>query len=241
MVVPVPYYSHGGIVIYCGDCRDILPSLTADVVVTDPPYGLGFNYLGFTDNKENVRLLVAGVMPMLLRFGRVALTPGIGNERMYPEPDWSMAWFYGGGANYGPWGFNCWQPILVWGKCPYLSAKMGCRPDALVSNVPATVNGHPCPKPDPFVRWLVTRMSLAGHTILDPFMGSGTTLVAAKQLGRKAIGIEIEERYVEIAIKRLQQEVLPLHEEPRESVQGSLLEAVGISEPTNGEPAMLRL
>lgn len=69
---------------------------------------------------------------------------------------------------------------------------------------------HPCPKPEPLMVQLVTDFTDSGETILDPFMGSGTTLVAAKRLGRKAIGIEREEKYCEIAAKRLQQEALPL-------------------------------
>ena len=69
---------------------------------------------------------------------------------------------------------------------------------------------HPCPKPEPLMQALVSQFTDDGDTILDPFMGSGTTLTAAKRLGRQAIGIEIEERYCEIATNRLRQEVLPL-------------------------------
>jgi len=70
--------------------------------------------------------------------------------------------------------------------------------------------GHPCPKPVALFRWLTDQLSDANETILDPFMGSGTTLRAAKDLGRKAIGIEIEERYCEIAAKRMAQTVMAL-------------------------------
>lgn len=69
---------------------------------------------------------------------------------------------------------------------------------------------HPCPKPEPLMCELVAQFTDAGDTILDPFMGSGTTLVAAKRLGRKAIGIELEEKYCETAARRLAQEALPL-------------------------------
>lgn len=72
---------------------------------------------------------------------------------------------------------------------------------------------HPTTKPLQLIKDLVWLFSEEGDTVLDCFAGSGTTLRAAKDLGRKAIGIEIEERYVEIAIKRLQQEVLPLYME----------------------------
>jgi len=72
---------------------------------------------------------------------------------------------------------------------------------------------HPTPKPLSLMLQLIQLFSDPGELILDPFLGSGTTLVAAKNLGREAIGIEIEERYCEIAAKRLAQEVLPFREE----------------------------
>jgi len=105
------------------------------------------------------------------------------------------------------------HPILYYGKDPFLQDGKGGRPNSLRDEQPnREVIDHPCPKPIKWMRWAVSRASREGETILDPFMGSGTTLRAAKDLGRKAIGIELSERYCEIAVRRLQQSVLPLGE-----------------------------
>jgi site-specific DNA-methyltransferase (adenine-specific) len=91
-----------------------------------------------------------------------------------------------------------------------------------VKNVSLEKTEHPCQIPTALMRHV---LRLFDGDIIDPFMGSGTTLVAAKQLGREAIGIEIEERYCEIAVKRLAQEVLPLTAPAPEPRQGDMLEA----------------
>ena len=82
------------------------------------------------------------------------------------------------------------------------------RPTSMQSFATADPVDHPCPKPLPWMLWLVGLVSQEGETVLDPFAGSGTTLRAARDLGRRAIGIEIEERYCEIAVQRLAQGVL---------------------------------
>lgn len=206
-----PYYEEDGITIYNADCRDVLPQLEpVDLVLTDLPYGNGTAYGTFDDTPENVAVLVQNVMPLLLRVSkRVLITPGVANIHSYPKPDWILSWTTPAGAGSGPWGFCCWQPVLAYGKDPYLAEGLGRRPDAKEMTYTSAVNGHPVPKPIEVMRWLVARGSVKqADTILDPFMGSGTTLRAAKDLGRKAIGIEIEERYCEIAVKRLAQGVL---------------------------------
>lgn len=209
-----PYYDDGnGIVIYHGDCREILPHLEpVDLVLTDPPYGIGESYASFDDTAANLDQLLVDAVPLL--FGasrRIVLTPGVANIHRYPRPKWIMAWITPAGAGSGPWGFCCWQPILVYGKDPFLTSGLGRRPDIIEMTETSEKNGHPCPKPIGVWKHLLLRVSVdETDTILDPFMGSGTTLRAAKDLGRKAIGIEIEEKYCEIAVKRLAQEVLAL-------------------------------
>jgi DNA modification methylase len=190
-----------------GDCREILPTLgKVDAVVTDPPYGLDIDYESFSDSQENVSALVAEVLPMCRDMANVvALTPGKLNEWLYPRPSWVLGWASKSGQGGTPWGFPCYWPILVYGKDPYLATGKGRQPDTYFpGSLDTDKNGHPCPKPLNVMKWLVRRVSLSG-TILDPFMGSGTTGVACAKLGRKFIGIEIEPKYFDIACRRIEQ------------------------------------
>lgn len=216
-----PYYDDGQIVIYHGDARDVIDGLDFDVLVTDPPYGVEFNgkatkwtkarggYASHDDTPEYISDVVIPLINGVLARGKAAVvTPGIRNMFRYPEPHSVGTIFYPSGAGSGPWGFICSQPIFYYGADPYLAAGLGSRPDSFSSTEAAEPNGHPCPKPIKTMRWLVMKASLDGQTVLDPFMGSGTTLRAAKDLGRRAVGIEINEEYCEIAVKRLAQGVL---------------------------------
>jgi DNA modification methylase len=218
----VPYYDEGVITIYLGDCREVLPTLAADVLVTDPPYGVNLgvskdmrggahglakmSYASYEDTYENfVNVIVPSLAFALTRVKRGGVFSG---PHLQEQPKASVI-----GGIFCPmaqgrhqWGFKTFHPILFYGVDPELNK--GARPNVVQLGAQAEANDHPCPKPLVWMRWLVARVSLGTDVILDPFMGSGTTLRAAKDLGRKAIGIEIEERYCEIAAKRLQQEVL---------------------------------
>jgi site-specific DNA-methyltransferase (adenine-specific) len=211
--VTTPYYDADGITIYHGDCRDVLPSLDFEGIVTDPPYGVGLNYgATFTDSGGADYDALIAWMSWHLRQARWGfITPGIANLWRWPPADWVLGWFKPGSTrranlpqpgNPGG-GFNEWEPVLVYGRPAFMH-------DAL--RLPATpqegTGDHPCPKPLSLFRWLLD--GAQDGVLVDPFMGSGTTLRAAKDLGRAAIGIEVEERYCEIAARRLAQGVLPL-------------------------------
>ena len=203
-----PYYEHLGITIYHGDCRDILPHLEpVDLVLTDPPYGLnrGSFFAKKARGISEEKIKWDDEPPDLEIFREI--------ERVSKE---QIIW----GANY----FNCFNGnhgALVWNKIQPLenlsqaeiasfskSKKIYMFTERWTNYVNTKETGHPTEKSLKLMLWCIKLLS--AETILDPFMGSGTTLVAAKQLGRKAIGIEIEEKYCEIAVKRLAQEVLPL-------------------------------
>lgn len=222
--LPAPYYDDGRCVIYHAGCRDVLPGLSADVVLTDLPFANGTDYgATYTDDQANLDALIAGALPLMrVAAPVVALTCGIANMWRYPAPSWVLSWQQSANASgRTPWGFNLWQPLLVYGPDPYLRRGLGCRPDVVLS---PNANGyewaafrdnvaHPCPKPIKPWRAILLRVSPSeADVVLDPFMGSGSTLVAAKYTGRRAIGVEVNERYCELAARRLAQEVLPFEE-----------------------------
>lgn len=207
-----PYYEQDGITIYHGDCRDVLSDVgSVDCVLTDPPYGVGVAYGQFDDTMENVAQLVGEVVPRLIGAARtVALTCSTRQIHLYPATTWVLCWLNRAGSYPNPWGFTCWQPILVYGPDPYLARCLGSRADVIEHSETAEKNGHPVPKPEGFWKKLLVRVAQPTDVVLDPFMGGGTTLRVAKDMNMRAIGIDIDERYCEIAAERLSQSVLPL-------------------------------
>jgi len=213
-----PYYEHAGITIYHGDCREVLPELAmADLVLTDPPYGI---------NAANEMSACAGTQSV----GQFA------PRRTYDSGDWdleppdaaTMAAIIARAKHSIIWGGNYFglpraRGWLVWDKCNGATTFADGELAWTNLDIPVRIRRHlwsgafrkgheergphPTQKPLELMAWCLG-FDLDAKTILDPFMGSGTALVAAKQLGRRAIGIEIEERYCEIAAKRLSQEVL---------------------------------
>jgi site-specific DNA-methyltransferase (adenine-specific) len=218
-----PYYDHAGVTIYHGDSRDVLPRLAADVLITDPPYGVNLGkhaaaketrgwlakkgYESYDDTPENFLAVVVPVIRLALASVRRGLVfcSDTGLQQL-PTFDALGGVFLPSGMGRTKWGFQNFSFCALYGVAPELHG--GARPTGISSTAIAEKNGHPCPKPEAWMRWAVALVSRAGEIVIDPFAGSGTTLRAAKDLGRRAIGIEIEERYCEIAAKRLAQEVL---------------------------------
>lgn len=212
-----PYYEADGVTIYLGDCREILPALSGvgvSALISDPPYGMDWAFTGQGSGKS-------------AQGGRESVTKGLrisgDQEDFDPTPFLSYPIVVLWGMHHYP-DKLCRGSVLVWiKKYPdafgtFLSdadlawMKGGCGVYLSHTVNPASFQAekvHPTQKPTEIMEWCITKAGVpVGGLILDPFMGSGTTLVAAKNLGRQAIGIEIEEHYCEIAAKRLSQTVM---------------------------------
>jgi DNA modification methylase len=224
-----PYYDDGQSTIYHGDCLDVLAWLEADVLVTDPPYGVewasnAITWYGGGPSRSSVVkarpevAVIKGDKDALARDAALALwgdKPAVvfGSWRVArPQNVRHLLIWHKLGRNPGPlnapW-FAAHEEVYVIGQ------GFGGRPEQSVyvttENRATEPNriGHPTPKPLDLMNRLIQKCPPG--VIADPFMGSGTTLRAAKDLGRRAIGIEIDERYCEIAARRLAQEVLMLN------------------------------
>jgi len=213
-----PYYEHDGITIYHGDCRDVLSVLPAvDLLLTDPPYGIGE---ARGKNKSRGKLAVArdyGVSDWddapppqeLIELARSKATHqiifGVNYFHLPPSPCW-LVWDKDNGES------DFADCELAWTNLRTAVRRKRYRWAGMLqeTGVAKEHRYHPTQKPVQVMSWAISKAPHMVDLILDPFMGSGTTLRAAKDLGRRAIGIEIEERYCEIAAKRLGQQVLDL-------------------------------
>ena len=212
-----PYYDRDGITIYNADCRKVLPWIEpVDLLLTDPPYGIGDRWGGgkMTNTKGQTSRL---------------WETDQGDWDKQPAESWLMQSMIEKAENAIIWGGNyyslppsrCW---LTWDKCQTftgadaelawttLDKPVATWRMARVEAYKPAKNGgvckvHPTQKPLGLIQWCIGQAGDVA-TILDPFAGSGTTLVAARLEGRKAIGIEINERYCEAAANRLAQRTL---------------------------------
>lgn len=203
----------GDATLYLGDCMDILPTLEkVDAVITDPPYGIKIDraMAAASGNKSGGMLARKGVYiasgwddaPMSLELAELIMSKG----------DDVIFW---GGNYYGLPASQCW---LVWDKkvngnfadceLAWTNMKKPVRKfewmwNGMLRQGNEERNGHPTQKPVALMEWCINQCITQANTILDPFMGSGTTGVAAVQMGRKFIGIEREPKYFEIACERI--------------------------------------
>jgi site-specific DNA-methyltransferase (adenine-specific) len=222
-----PYYEHAGITIYHGDCKEILPSIESDVCITDPPYSEATHSGARTKPIKNrgdagklidFSAITADILRTILskvaRRWLIAFMDWrhIAEIECMPPNDMRFIrfgiWVKPNGAPQ----FTGDRPATGWEGIAILHSNAEMRWNGGGSRAVWTYphpggDLHPTQKPVELICKLVSLFSEPGELVVDPFMGSGTTLVAAKNLGRKAIGIEIEERYCEIAAKRLSQEV----------------------------------
>lgn len=205
----------GDCTLYLGDCREVLPTLgPVDAVVTDPPYGIGFPYNSYQDTPEALIDLIGCFMPAALNIARrVVVTPGTSNIALYPRPLWTAAWTWETTATYGALGYSQWQPILFYGEDVkgFGSVNGVVKSDRIhftggsAKIDHADGDGHTCPKPLTFIHRVLSRFTLEGETVVDPFLGSGTTGVACALSDRRFVGIEIDPRYFDIACRRIEE------------------------------------
>lgn len=249
-----PYYEHNGIVIYHGDCLDVLPALESiDAVITDPPYGItacGWDsVIPLEPMWEHLKRITQPRSALVFTASQPFTTTLISSNMDMFKHSW--VWQKNRGSNFANLSrapFREHEDVVVFSRLPpdfnpvaqarspsgraraqYDFSRVGGgeaiepqlsgdgrrtidagqRHPSSVQYFNMEVGLHPTQKPVALMAYMVNTYTKQGNTILDFAMGSGTTLVAAKSLGRRAIGVEIEEKYCEIAAGRLAQEYLP--------------------------------
>jgi DNA modification methylase len=199
-----------GVTLYLGDCREILPTLgKVDAVVTDPPYGIG-EAAGKNASRGNLAIardygdarwddapIPPDLMDMVGAAGQWLIIFG-GNFYEFPASSCWLVWDKENGAN------DFADCELAWTNLPKAVRRIKFMWNGMLRANGERRGDHPTQKPIGVMKWAIEQLPADAQTILDPFMGSGTTGVAAVKLGRKFIGIEIEPKYFDIACKRIQ-------------------------------------
>lgn len=214
MELPEPYYQDDAVTIYNADCRDVLPLLPRfDLLLTDPPYRLGNKWngggggckstwkFGPTEAKSWDMEISSG-LPLAINACGSAIVWG-GNYYALPPARCWLVW-----DKKQPDTWTTGQVELAWTS--FDRTVRVFRMAQCEAHTEMQTKVHPTQKPLLLIKWCLKWSD--AKTILDPFMGSGTTLVAAKLEGRKAVGIEISKDYCDIAVKRLRQKVLSFTE-----------------------------
>ena len=204
--------------IVCGDCLELMRGMddnSVDLVLTDPPYNINFKYDAYVDTKTDTAYVTwcRNWFSQLKRISNIiVITVGTMNMIKWlsiEEPQKILMWYKKNsmtGAKCG--GINAWEPILIYGNKKDI--KIGFDVIECLISHQKDIGNHPCPKPIKLFRELLLKLTKENDIILDPFLGSGTTAVACKQLHRNYIGIEISPEYCKIANNRLAQGVLDI-------------------------------
>ena len=209
MSLPKPYYEdeEHGIVIYHADCRELLPLLPrVDLLLTDPPYGINITQMTLGNGRNPIYRganhwdQCAPDIQIWVEHASHAVVWGGNYFCMPPSSRWFVWDKLTGDNDYA----DC---ELAWTNGAGVVKKYTQLWKGVNAREPHERRVHPTQKPLGLMKWCLGFFPKA-ETVLDPFMGSGTTLVACKQLGRRGIGIELDERYCEIAARRLSQWML---------------------------------
>lgn len=208
------YYQDANVTLYHGDCLEIDAWLKADVLVTDPPYGMAYesnfnrdrrnakvgrSVVGDATTKARDDVLAAWKGPALI-FGR---WDGDRPKGTHTRLVWDKGATVGLGNLSIPWGRSDEEVYVIGDGFSGKREGSVLRVQMLMS-ADRERPDHPTPKPIPLMERLLEKCP-AAWVIADPFSGSGSTLIAARNLGRKSIGVELEERYCEIIARRLDQ------------------------------------
>ncbi len=215
-----PYYEQDGITIYHGDCREVLPGVWfgVDLLLADPPYGISAVSRGRTFGTSNA-CATNEYIPVhgddepfdpaaLLAIPAKSILWGANHySKHLPSASCWLTWDKRDGTKSNPMA-DC---ELAWTNLGGPARLFSHRWMGMIRDSERERRMHPTQKPEALMRWCIAQAALRPNSlIVDPYMGSGPVLSAAKSGGHRAIGIEIEERYCEIAAKRLAQAVLPL-------------------------------